>query len=48
MQRLNRLAKASEYTLFQKELKDIRNQYFNLVKIAKVKHWNQFLEKEDT
>jgi len=48
MQRLNRLAKASEYTLFQEELKDAKNQYFNTVKIAKTKHWNKFLEKEDT
>jgi len=48
MQRINRLAKASGYTLFQKELKDTRNQYFNLVKSTKTKHWNKFLEKEDT
>ena len=48
MQRLNRLAKASEYTLFQEELKDAKNQYFNTVKMTKTKHWNKFLEKEDT
>ena len=48
MQRINRLAKASGYTLFQKELKDTRNQYFNLVKSTKTKHQNKFLEKEDT
>ena len=48
MQRLNHLAKALEYTLFQEELKDTKNQYFNTVKITKTKHWNKFLEKEDT
>ena len=47
MQNLYRKVKASGYTLFQEELKEAKNLYFNSIKIEKTKHWNKFLEKED-
>jgi ribonuclease HI len=48
MQRLYRKVKASGYTLFHRELSDAKNSYFNSIKAEKLKHWNQFLETEDT
>ena len=48
MQRYYRLAKASGYTLYKEELTAAKNNYFNTIKKAKLKHWNQFLEKEDS
>ena len=48
MQKYSRLAKASGYSLYKKELSNARNSYFNSIKIEKKKHWNNFLEKEDT
>ena len=30
------------------ELLNTKNLYFNTIKIEKLKHWNLFLEKEDT
>jgi hypothetical protein len=43
-----RKVKASDYTLYKKELLDAKNHYFNLIKRAKLEHWNSFLEKEDS
>jgi ribonuclease HI len=43
-----RKAKESNYTLFKKELLIAKNNYFNSIKLDKIKHWNQFLEKEDS
>lgn len=43
-----RKAKESKYTLYQEEVLSAKNNYFNSIKIAKTKHWNQFLEKEDS
>src|ERR1700691_3452145 len=48
MQRLYRKVKASGFTLYKKELLVARNLYFNTIKKQKLKHWNEFLEKEDT
>ncbi len=48
MQKLYRKNKASGYTLFKQELLIAKNLYFNSIKIEKLKHWNQFLEKEDS
>src|SRR6201747_1731059 len=48
MLRLSRKFKASGYSLFKKELLNAKNLYFNTIKIEKLKHWNLFLEKEDT
>ena len=47
MQRLYRKAKASKYVFFKEELSKAKNLYFNSIKLAKLQHWNQFLEKED-
>src|ERR1700710_2940136 len=46
--RLSRKFKALGYSLFKKELLNAKNLYFNTIKIEKLKHWNLFLEKEDT
>ena len=43
-----RKVKASDYTLYKKELLDAKNHYFNSIKRAKLEHWNSFLEKEDS
>ena len=43
-----RKAKESKYTLFKEEVTNARNIYFNSIKVEKTKHWNQFLEKEDS
>ncbi len=48
MQKFYRLYKASEFTLYLQDLKNARNLYFNTIKIEKRKHWNKFLEKEDS
>jgi len=48
MQRYYRLYKASGYILYFQELKDAKNLYFNTIKVEKRKHWNKFLEKEDS
>ena len=40
MQKYYRKAKASDYSLFQEELKDSKNLYFNFIKRAKTNHWN--------
>jgi len=48
--RLSRKFKASGYlsNILKKELLNAKNLYFNTIKIEKLKHWNLFLEKEDT
>jgi ribonuclease HI len=43
-----RKAKESNYILYKDKLLAAKNIYFNSVKIDKTKHWNQFLEKEDS
>jgi Reverse transcriptase (RNA-dependent DNA polymerase) len=43
-----RKAKESKYSLFQEHVLNARNVYFNAIKEEKTKHWNQFLEKEDS
>jgi len=48
MQKYYRLNKASEYILYNQELKEAKNLYFNTIKIEKRKHWNKFLEKENS
>ena len=44
----SRLAKRSSFTLYKQELLGAKNNYFNSIKEAKTKHWNLFLEKEDS
>src|SRR6201746_2843977 len=48
--RFSRKFKASGYlsSIIKKELLNAKNLYFNTSKIEKLKHWNLFLEKEDT
>jgi hypothetical protein len=48
MLRYSHKLKASGYILFKEEFLNIKNTYFNLIKKAKSKYWNTFLEKEDT
>jgi ribonuclease HI len=48
MQRFYRKNKASGYNLYKEELKEAKNVYFNTIKLEKQKHWNKFLEKEDS
>ena len=50
MLRFSRKFKASGYlsNILKKKLLDAKNLYFNTIKIEKLKHWNLFLEKEDT
>ena len=48
MQKYYRLNKSSEYILYNQELKEAKNLYFNTIKVEKRKHWNKFLEKEDS
>ena len=50
MLRLSRKFKALGYlsNILKKELLNAKNLYFNTIKIEKLKHWNLFLEKEDT
>jgi len=48
MQKYYRLNKSSEYILYNQELKEAKNLYFNTIKVEKKKHWNKFLEKEDS
>jgi hypothetical protein len=48
MQLYYRKNKASGYTLYTQELKEAKNLYFNTIKIEKQKHWNKFLEEEDS
>src|ERR1700709_2020366 len=50
MLRFSRKFKASGYlsSIIKKELLNAKNLYFNTIKIEKLKHWNLFLEKEDT
>src|ERR1700710_2689511 len=50
MLRFSRKFKALGYlsSIIKKELLNAKNLYFKTIKIEKLKHWNLFLEKEDT